>query len=78
MKNFPNSNLVSSIENQILTMQYFSISNKSQLPVIDGIDNIIIWLWESITILHRVNSFRNFLIIVIDSTPINKYCQQVY
>ena len=78
MKNFPNSNLVSSIENQILTMQYFSISNKSQLPVIDGIDNIIIWLWKSITILHRVNSFRNFLIIVIDSTPINKYCQQVY
>ena len=56
--------LFESIGNQILTMQYFSISNKSQLPVIDGIDNIIIGLWKSITILHYVNSFRNFLIIL--------------
>ena len=59
-------------------MQYFSISNKSQLPVIDGIDNIIIWLWKSITILHHVNSFRNFLIIVIDNTPDSAHCQSVF
>jgi len=38
----------------------FSISNKSQLPVIDGIDNNIIELWKAMTNLHCVNSFHFF------------------
>lgn len=78
MKNFPDIYLVSTYWKSNSHNAIFSISNKSQLPVIDGIDDIIIWLWKSIIILHRANSFRNFLIIVIDNTPVNKYCQQFF
>lgn len=66
--------LFESIGNQILTMQYFSISNKSQLPVKDGIEDIIIRLRKIKDILHYANSFHNF-VIVIDITPDHTHCQ---
>ncbi len=40
-------------------MQYFSISNKSQLPVIDGIDNIIMGIIMPIKDLRNTTEISN-------------------